>query len=119
MKITVETNSGVFDFDCGAADKLLYAGLARGLTLPYECATGTCGTCRARIMQGAADVDWGEAPGFARLKRDKGDVLMCQTRPTCDCVLRVLPRSQRGRTVTPCRSTAPPASMSCASSRPT
>jgi toluene monooxygenase electron transfer component len=89
MKITVETNSGVFDFDCGAADKLLYAGLARGLTLPYECATGTCGTCRARIMQGAADVDWGEAPGFARLKRDKGDVLMCQTRPTCDCVLRV------------------------------
>ena len=30
-----------------------------------------------------------EAPGFARLKRDKGDVLMCQARPTCDCVLRV------------------------------
>jgi toluene monooxygenase electron transfer component len=89
MKITVETNSGVFDFECGAADKLLYAGLARGLTLPYECATGTCGTCRARIMQGAAHTDWEEAPGFARLKRDKGDVLMCQTRPSSDCVVRV------------------------------
>src|SRR5262245_41704487 len=89
MKITVETNSGIFDFDCGADDKLLYAGLARGLTLPYECSTGTSGTCRARIMQCAADVDLGEAPGFAKLKRDKGDVLMCQTRPTGDCVLRV------------------------------
>jgi len=53
MKITVETNSGVFDFECGATDKLLYAGLTRGLTLPYECATGTCGTCRGRLVQGS------------------------------------------------------------------
>jgi toluene monooxygenase electron transfer component len=89
MKITVETNSGVFDFECGESDKLLYAGLARGLTLPYECATGTCGTCRARIMQGSAHVDWDQAPGFSKLKRDKGDVLMCQTRPDSDCVVRV------------------------------
>jgi toluene monooxygenase electron transfer component len=89
MKITVETNSGVFDFACGATDKLLYAGLARGLTLPYECATGTCGTCRARIMLGSAHLGWDEAPGFAKLKRDKGDVLMCQARPSSDCVVRV------------------------------
>ena len=46
MKITVETNSGVFDFDCRRPTSSFYAGLARGLTLPYECATGTCGTCR-------------------------------------------------------------------------
>jgi toluene monooxygenase electron transfer component len=89
MKITVETNSGVFHFECEAGDKLLHAGLARGLTLPYECATGTCGTCRGRIMQGSAHVDWEQAPGFAKLKRDKRDVLMCQTRPGSDCVVRV------------------------------
>src|SRR5438034_7857013 len=89
MKITVETNSGVFDFECGATDNLLYAGLTRGLTLPYECATGTCGTCRGRIMQGTAQIDWDAAPGFARLRREKGDVLMCQARPAADCVLRV------------------------------
>ena len=89
MKITVETNSRRFRFRMRGADKLLYAGLAHGLTLPYECATGTCGTCRGRIMQGTAHVDWDQAPGFARLKRDKGDVLMCQARPTSDCVVRV------------------------------
>src|SRR6266478_5959002 len=89
MKITVETNSGVFDFECEATDKLLYAGLTRGLTLPYECATGTCGTCRGRIMQGSAHIDWDQAPGFAKLKRDKGDVLMCQARPSSDCLVRV------------------------------
>jgi toluene monooxygenase electron transfer component len=89
MKITLETNGGQFSFTCGPTERILHAALANGLTAPYECATGTCGTCRGRIIQGAAHVEWSEAPGFAKLKRDKGDILMCQARPTSDCVLRV------------------------------
>jgi toluene monooxygenase electron transfer component len=89
MKITVQANSGEFGFECDATERLLYAGLTQGLKLPYECATGTCGTCRGRVVQGSTLVEWDEAPGFARLKRAKGDVLMCQARPTTDCVLRV------------------------------
>jgi toluene monooxygenase electron transfer component len=34
-------------------------------------------------------VEWDEAPGYAKLKREKGDILMCQSRPTGDCTLRV------------------------------
>ena len=49
MKITIESNSGTFDFACEADERMLYAGLVQGLTLPYECATGTCGTCRGRV----------------------------------------------------------------------
>src|SRR6476646_8138265 len=109
MKITVQANSGEFSFDCEASERILYAGLEQGLRLPYECATGTCGTCRGRVLQGATLVEWDEAPGFARLKRDKGDGLMCQARPTGDCVLRVpanlvsdpasptIPHHRRGR----------------------
>src|SRR5437764_4749884 len=89
MKITVQANSGEFSFDCEATERVLYAGLSQGLRLPYECATGTCGTCRGRVVQGSTLVEWDEAPGFARLKRAKGDVLMCQARPTTDCVVRV------------------------------
>jgi toluene monooxygenase electron transfer component len=89
MKVTIESNSGSFDFACEASERVLYAGLGHGLALPYECATGTCGTCRGRIIQGSARVEWSEAPGFARLKREKGDVLMCQAQPTADVVLRV------------------------------
>lgn len=87
--VTIEARSGTFGFDCAAGETLLYAGLAHGLTLPHECATGTCGTCRARVMSGEVEVAWEEAPGAARLKRDKGDVLLCQTRALGDCVLRV------------------------------
>lgn len=87
--VSVETRSGVYDFDCPSGETLLFAGLRHGLTLPHECATGTCGTCRARVMSGEVDVLWEAAPGAARLRRDKGDVLMCQTRALGDCVLRV------------------------------
>jgi toluene monooxygenase electron transfer component len=89
MKITLETKGGEFSFDCAPTQRILHAALSRGLTVPYECATGTCGTCRGRLVQGAVHVEWEEAPGFARLKREKGDVLMCQARPTADCLLRV------------------------------
>ena len=109
MKITVETKGGVFRFECPPTERLLYAALGHGLTVPYECATGTCGTCRCRVMQGEARVTWDEAPGFAALKRERGDVLMCQAQPVTDCVLRIpanvsedrnnplLPRRRRGR----------------------
>ena len=89
MKITIESNSGTFDFACETGERILHAGLVHGLALPYECATGTCGTCRGRIVAGSAHVEWNEAPGFAKLKRDKGDILMCQAHPTADCTLRV------------------------------
>jgi len=99
MKVTAETKSGPFNFECGVDEMLLYAGLRHGLTLPYECATGTCGTCRARVVAGSVAIDWDDAPGFAKLRRDKGDILLCQARPREDCVLRVpanvLPQPER------------------------
>src|SRR5215471_11140126 len=89
MKIAVQTKTREFAFECGANEAILHAGLRQGLSLPYECATGTCGTCRARVMSGEVDIGWQDAPGLANLKREKGDLLMCQTRPRGDCVLRV------------------------------
>jgi len=89
MKITIESNSGPLEFECAPTERILYAGLTRGLALPYECSTGTCGTCRGRIAEGSVHVEWDEAPGFIKLRREKGDVLMCQARPTSDCTLRV------------------------------
>jgi toluene monooxygenase electron transfer component len=40
-------------------------------------------------VTGAVDVEWEAAPGYAKLKREKGDILMCQARPKSDCTLRV------------------------------
>lgn len=90
-KIAIQSKSGETAFECATDEPLLYAGLAQGLTLPYECATGTCGSCRARVMSGTVENAWPEAPGAvaAKLKADKGDVLLCQSHARGDCVVRV------------------------------
>ena len=89
MKITVQTNSGAHAFDCEPGENLLYAGLRHGLTLPHDCATGTCGTCRGRVVEGDVRLLWDEAPGLKFCKQEKGDVIMCQAVASDDCVLRV------------------------------
>jgi toluene monooxygenase electron transfer component len=89
MKITVQNKNGELAFDCGDRETVLYAGLRQGINLPFECATGTCGTCRARVVSGDVDIRWKEAPGGKRLKPEKGDILMCQANARSDCVLRV------------------------------
>jgi toluene monooxygenase electron transfer component len=89
MKINIQNKNGELSFNCNENESILYAGLRQGVGLPFECATGTCGTCRARVTSGDVDVRWREAPGAARLKPEKGDILMCQTRARTDCELRV------------------------------
>lgn len=90
-KIAIQSKAGETSFSAAPGERLLYAGLSQGLTLPYECATGTCGSCRARVMEGSVEITWPEAPGVkaAKLKADKGDVLLCQCRAGSDCVVRV------------------------------
>jgi toluene monooxygenase electron transfer component len=89
MKIKVQTKSGEFEYDCEQGENLLYAGLRQGLTLPYECATGTCGTCRARVKEGKICLEWAEAPGLSYVNQEKNELLMCRSTAPGDCTLRV------------------------------
>ena len=68
-------------FECGNGERILYAGLRQGLSLPYECASGTCGTCKARIVEGETAYVWEEAPGRKYTRAEKNEVLMCQSIP--------------------------------------
>ncbi len=72
-------------FEAEPGEKLLYAGLRAGVPLPYECATGTCGTCRGRLREGDIDQGWEDAPGRSRLKPERGDFLMCQATARSGC----------------------------------
>ncbi|CAA2136763.1 2Fe-2S iron-sulfur cluster binding domain-containing protein [Hyphomicrobium sp. ghe19] len=89
VAITVQTPTGAFEFPCENGETLLHAGLKSGLTLPYECATGTCGSCRGRLMTGEIVIGWEESPALAKLKREKGDILLCQAKAMSDCLVRV------------------------------
>lgn len=90
MKVRVRAKNDRFEFDCQEGERVLYAGLRCGLALPYECATGTCGTCKARVREPATIEElWREAPGNAYLKPERGEFLMCQARANTDCEIAI------------------------------
>ena len=88
MKVVVTARSGTREFECEPGEKILHAGLRSGVELPYECGTGTCGTCKARLVSGRVESEWPEAPGIRYLK-DPADLLMCQCLAREDCGLEV------------------------------
>ena len=88
MKITIQARTGTCEFECEPGEKILHAGLRRGFELPYECGTGTCGTCKATLVSGRVESAWADAPGGRYLKTP-ADLLMCQCTAGDDCTLEV------------------------------
>lgn len=80
-EIEIRSREDVHRFEVGSGERILYSGLRSGLDLPYECATGTCGTCKARLLDGELEELWPDAPGKDLLKLNSGDFLMCQCSP--------------------------------------
>src|SRR5947209_11435808 len=70
-------------------EPLLYAALRAGVAVPYECATGTCGACKARRIAGVVVGDWAQAPGNAYLRADRDEGLLCQTRALGNCSFEI------------------------------
>jgi toluene monooxygenase electron transfer component len=78
MRIQVNARNRGFEFDARPSENVLYAGLRAGVDLPYECGTGTCGTCKAKIVTGRVRDGWPQAPGKKFVKPEQGEFLMCQ-----------------------------------------
>ena len=74
-------------FQCEANESVLEAALRSGLNLSYHCATGSCGECRARIVEGQVkdyryfDFVIPEAEKIANT------VLLCSVTPNSDLVI--------------------------------
>ncbi|MBS0445897.1 MAG: 2Fe-2S iron-sulfur cluster binding domain-containing protein [Proteobacteria bacterium] len=88
MKIQVNARNRAHHFEAAPAEKILHAGLSRAVGLPYECGSGTCGTCKARLLSGKIDDHWPDAPGRKYLKH-ADDFLMCQCSAHGDVTVEV------------------------------
>jgi toluene monooxygenase electron transfer component len=89
VKIRVTAKNQAHAFECEPGEKILHAGLRNGIALPYECGTGTCGTCKAKLVEGHVGHEWPEAPGHKYLRNDNTLFLMCQAVARQDCALEV------------------------------
>jgi len=88
MRIQINARNRAYDFQAAGDARILYSGLAAGVRLPYECGTGTCGTCKARVLSGEVQDLWPQAAGRKHLKQP-GEILMCQCVARTDCALEV------------------------------
>ncbi len=75
------------ELNCRADQTVLDACLRNGGWLPHACTHGTCGTCKAEVLDG--EVDFGDASPYALLEsdRDDGFALMCVAKPKEDIVI--------------------------------
>jgi toluene monooxygenase electron transfer component len=51
VRIQLNARNRAYQFEVEQGARMLYAGLAAGISLPYECGSGTCGTCKARSLR--------------------------------------------------------------------
>ena len=89
MRIRINARNRGFQYEAAPGEVVLYAGLAAGIDLPYECATGTCGTCKAKLVEGRVRDGWPQAPGRKYVKPGQGEYLMCQCVAEEDITLEV------------------------------
>lgn len=94
MKITIHARNDRHEFDADGSGGVLFAGLGQGVCLPYACASGTCGTCKARLKSGSVQDLWPAAPGKLGFRSDD-QVLLCQCAPRTDCELELAETVQR------------------------
>ncbi|MGN2390300.1 2Fe-2S iron-sulfur cluster-binding protein [Pelomicrobium sp. G1] len=89
MKVQVNARNRAYQFECAPGEKILFAGLRNAVDLPYECGSGTCGTCKAKLIEGEIHDPWPQAPGTRLLKSAQGEFLMCQCEPKSDLSIEV------------------------------
>jgi len=88
VRIQLNARNRAYHFQADPGARMLYAGLAAGINLPYECGSVTCGTCKARLIAGEIDDLWPQAAGRKYLKHP-GEFLMCQCVARSDCTVEV------------------------------
>jgi ring-1,2-phenylacetyl-CoA epoxidase subunit PaaE len=66
----------------GQRETVLNAALRVRPDVPFACAGGVCGTCRAKVVEGSVDMD--ENYALETDEVEKGYVLTCQSHPTSD-----------------------------------
>ena len=75
--------------ECAEGDTVLRAALRAGLGFPYACNTGSCGTCRFQLLEGAVEHLRADPPAWTERDRERNRWLGCQARPLGDVTVKV------------------------------
>jgi len=85
IEFTLDGHSTTVDSPVSAHESILNAALRVRPDVPFACAGGVCGTCRARLVAGAVTMTENYALEPDEIER--GYVLTCQSHPMTDAVV--------------------------------
>lgn len=72
------------EFEVEQDEKILDAALRQGVVLPYSCRTGSCATCKGRVISGEFEHGDYQEQALSAAERDGGYALLCQARALSD-----------------------------------
>ena len=85
VALTVVLDGKPHELRMNRDERVLDVALNAGLDLPWSCRGGVCCTCRAKVLEGAVQMEKNFT--LEPWETDKGFVLSCQARPTTDRVV--------------------------------
>lgn len=85
FRVTLQPSGHSFTAD--GREPVLQAALDAGLTLPYGCRNGACGTCKGKVLDGLVDHGAAQEQALSMADRAGGLTLFCCARPLSDLVL--------------------------------
>ncbi|MCF8177480.1 MAG: CDP-6-deoxy-delta-3,4-glucoseen reductase [Sulfuritalea sp.] len=85
FRITLRPSGHEFTTD--GHETILQAALDTGLTLPYGCRNGACGSCKGKVVDGQVDHGMAQDQALTPVERANGLALFCCAKPLSDLVL--------------------------------
>lgn len=82
----IRVENADLEFAVSSEDIILDGALRQGILLPHQCRGASCGTCKAKLLEGQVDHGWNF--GFALTEEEKaeGYCLLCQSKPLSERV---------------------------------
>lgn len=84
IALTLDGRTSTVETPLGGGERILDAALRSRSDVPFACAGGVCGTCRAKLCAGTVEMAANYALEPDEL--DAGYILTCQAEPTSDAV---------------------------------
>ena len=87
MSHRIRVNGSDHEFEAEPSQSVLHAGLAAGLNLDHNCANGSCGECRARLLEGNLERIRYHDYRISEVEAEQGWFLMCCHRAASDLTI--------------------------------
>ncbi|MDX1518599.1 MAG: CDP-6-deoxy-delta-3,4-glucoseen reductase [Gammaproteobacteria bacterium] len=84
---TVKVNNSGDTFSVAEDESILDAALRHGLSLPYGCRDGACGSCKGRVLAGEISYPDKDLAGITMEEMKSGSALFCQARAKSDLLI--------------------------------